>query len=74
MNRSTKTRLLLRDKYQVVHSDRLYRPAISSTVCSTLCHMMTYSQTMFMFSIVMNGTEHVCICKHADEAMFAGAE
>ena len=26
MNRSTKTRLLLRDKYKVVHSDRLYRP------------------------------------------------
>ena len=26
MTRSTKTRLLLRDKYKVVHSDRLYRP------------------------------------------------
>ena len=26
MTRSTKTRLLLRDKYEVVHSDRLYRP------------------------------------------------
>ena len=26
MTRSTKTRLLLRDKCKVVHSDRLYRP------------------------------------------------
>ena len=28
MNLSTKTRLLLRDKCKVVHSDRLYRPAL----------------------------------------------
>ena len=28
MTRSTKTRLLLRDKCKVVHSDRLYRPVI----------------------------------------------
>ena len=30
MTRSTKTRLLLRDKCKVVHSDRLYRPDISA--------------------------------------------
>ena len=29
MTRSTKTRLLLRDKCKVVHSDRLYRPVIT---------------------------------------------
>ena len=29
MTRSTKTRLLLRDKCKVVHSDRLYRPVIN---------------------------------------------
>ena len=28
MTRSTKTRLLLRDKCKVVHSDRLYRPDV----------------------------------------------
>ena len=40
MNRSTKTRLLLRDKYKVVHSDRLYRPAhslLANTHSIVLC-------------------------------------
>ena len=32
MNRSTKTRLLLRDKYKVVHSDRLYRRQINPSM------------------------------------------
>ena len=32
MTRSTKTRLLLRDKRKVVHSDRLYRPGTRSLI------------------------------------------
>ena len=38
INRSIKTRLLLRDKYKVVHSDRLYRPSISRKTLSV--HIM----------------------------------
>ena len=32
MNRSNKTKLLLRDKYRVVHSDRLYRPIVYTRI------------------------------------------
>ena len=39
MTRSTKTRLLLRDKCKVVHSDRLYRPAYTIQL---LCLLYTY--------------------------------
>ena len=34
MTRSTKTRLLLRDKCKVVHSDRLYRPGKYIQMCT----------------------------------------
>ena len=36
MTRSTKTRLLLRDKCKVVHSDRLYRPTPARPLRSAL--------------------------------------
>ena len=39
MTRSTKTRLLLRDKCKVVHSDRLYRP--SDSVHPSTCKLVT---------------------------------
>ena len=41
MNRSTKTRLLLRDKYKVVHSDRLYRP-VSTVSTKSLYYRTTH--------------------------------
>ena len=37
MTRSTKTRLLLRDKCKVVHSDRLYRPSSNSKCGAVWC-------------------------------------
>ena len=36
MTRLTKTRLLLRDKCKVVHSDRLYRPSVLTHTVSEL--------------------------------------
>ena len=48
MTRLTKTKLLLRDKCKVVHSDRLYRPVRDTTRCtrgdarSFFCTYKTY--------------------------------
>ena len=40
MTRSTKTRLLLRDKCKVVHSDRLYRPVFTSITEESVLHII----------------------------------
>ena len=39
MTRSTKTRLLLRDKCKVVHSDRLYRPTKYTLYSFLVCDL-----------------------------------
>ena len=45
MTRSTKTRLLLRDKCKVVHSDRLYRPILTLHIRKYLCTTVTVAHT-----------------------------
>ena len=43
MTRSTKTRLLLRDKCKVVHSDRLYRPDYTQYVRINILNINKYN-------------------------------
>ena len=72
MNRSNKTRLLLRDKYKVVHSDRLYRPIIDYRACrcSTDTNNDTQADdtqcnTILLNNIVLISTNYkpvYCIC------------
>ena len=50
MNRSTKTRLLLRDKYKVVHSDRLYRPLPDWTKIYDVTHLCIFLEEIVMIN------------------------
>ena len=66
MNRSTKTRLLLRDKYKVVHSDRLYRPpyrllfnghlvsrSVTCYISHTICKVISFITSQYTNPIPM---------------------
>ena len=52
MTRSTKTRLLLRDKCKVVHSDRLYRPL---PTLSNVCDYYNIRRPIFYLPFIMLG-------------------
>ena len=72
MTRSTKTRLLLRDKCKVVHSDRLYRPHVHAShsqmkqkaqhPCHPLHKLTKQNRTpRFMKQITFNITHYTTI-------------
>ena len=59
MTQSTKTRLLLRDKCKVVHSDRLYRPTFCIHVVvyfSVLCVIAFMTVMTTCRTLVINNT------------------
>ena len=58
MTRSTKTRLLLRDKCKVVHSDRLYRPHVNALLRD---ETYTKNDILLWITLYTTITDSVCL-------------